>query len=150
MDREELLEELSESLLCEVVCLHIEKVDQIFSMLKDIHYIEDKEHVLLQVKECELLHTEDFDIVNSIIDDGNILIAFEMPFILSVWGEEDQLLRITANAVGKCKVPDIDKHNWNSIELEDMDKEALLANQNLVDIVELGYTYVECDDVRCI
>lgn len=73
-----------------------------------------------------------------------------MPFSLSAWNEEEQLLRITATVTGKCKIPDIGRYDWDSMELEYMEKEELLANQGLVDILELKYAWVECDDVRCV
>lgn len=147
MDREQLVEILSTTLLQEVISANIEKINQLPVMLQDIGYIKDKVNVILQITECEVSDSEPLDIINFTQHGESLLINFEMPFILSAWTGKEQLLRITANATGKCIVPDIAKYDWASIDVENMGKEELLAKNELVDILELNYTDVECDDV---
>ncbi len=147
MDRNKLTELLSTTLLWEVVVLNIEKKDQLSIMLYDIDYIQDKDNVIMKVEECEVLDSEGLDIIDVQIENGDLLIDFEMEFILSVWSGKQQLLRITATAVGKCKVAEIDKYDWWNMKLEDMGKEELLANKELVHILKLNYIEVECDEV---
>lgn len=147
MDREQLVEILSTTLLQEVVSANIEKVNQLPAMLQDIGYIEDKVNVILQITESDVFDSEPLDIINFTQHGESLLITFEMPFILSAWTGKEQLLRITATATGKCIVPDIAKYDWASIDVENMGKEELLAKNELVDILELNYTDVECDDV---
>lgn len=147
MNREQLEEVLSETLLWEVISENVENVNQLPIMLQDINYLENKNSVIAIIDECEVLISDSFDIIKSETHGENILISFEMPFVMSAWSTTKQHLRITATATGKCMIPSIEIYDWDSIDFESMRKEELLENQNLVDILELNYAWVECDDV---
>lgn len=146
MNKEQLIDILSETLLWEVVAANVEQVDQLPNMLQNISYIANKEHIISKITECEVLDS-DFHILRFIKDGESILITFEISFLLSVWNQKKQLLRITAAASGKCRIPDIGNYDWDSVDFESMDRLELLANGELVDILELNYTDVEADDV---
>lgn len=148
VDREQLVGVLSTSLLWEVVCAHVENINQLPIILRNIGYVEDIDNVIAQVTECEVLDSEPLAIVDFKNHEESILINFEMQFVLSAWRGTRQFLRITALAVGKCRIPDIGKYDWKSMDFEDMSKEELLSYEGLVDILELSYSNVECDDVR--
>lgn len=63
MDREQLVEILSTTLLQEVISANI-KINQLPAMLQDIGYIKDKVNVILQITECEVFDSEPLDIIN--------------------------------------------------------------------------------------
>jgi hypothetical protein len=147
MDRGQLVDALSTNLLWEVVCAYVENINQLPIILKDIAYVEDIDNVIAQITKCEVLDSEHLEIKDFWKLEESILISFEMQFVLSVWSRSRQLLRITAVANGKCRIPDIGKYDWKSIDFEDMDKEELLSYEGLVDILELNYPIAECDDV---
>ena len=146
MDREQLINILSESLLWEVVAANVEKVDQIPIMLQNIDYIESIDDVISKITECEVLDS-DFHIFSFAKDEESILISFEITFLLSVWNQDQQLLKITATAIGKCRIPDIENYDWGSVDFEDMNRKELLAKGELVDIFELMYSDIEADDI---
>ncbi len=147
MDRGQLIDTLSTTLLWEVVSANIEKIDQLPIMLRDIGYVEDIDNVIAQITECEVFNSEPLEIISFDKNEESILITFEMQFVLSAWSGRKQLLRITAAATGKCRIPDIGKYDWESIDFEDLDKKELLSYEGLVDILELNYPSSECDDV---
>lgn len=147
MDRSQLVDTLSTTLLWEVVSAHVEKIDQLPIILKDIGYLEDIDNVIAQITTCEVFESEPLEIIDFETNEESILISFEMQFVLSAWNGSRQLLRITASAKGKCRIPDIGKYDWGSVDFEDMGKEELLSHEGLVNILELIYPDAECDDV---
>ncbi|GLC83338.1 hypothetical protein [Lacrimispora brassicae] len=148
MDREELINMLSTTLLWEVISARIEELDQIPMILRNIGHITPDE--IAKINKSEILDSESFDVIRFEKLTEKILITFEMPFILSLWSDKEQIFRVTAIASGKCMIPDIEKYDWKSREFENMDKEGLLLNKELVDLLELNYPNVEYDDVNAI
>lgn len=150
MDRRQLVDTLSTTLLWEVASANIEKINQLPIMLKDIGYVEDIDNIIAKITECEVFDSEPLKIINFDKYEESILITFEMQFVLSAWSGRKQLLRITAAAMGKCRIPDIGRYDWESIDFEDMGKKELLSYEGLVDILELNYPSAECDDVSIV
>lgn len=146
MNREELVEILS-PLLWEVVSLRVEQLDQLPIMLKDIGYLDDKDSMISEVTHCEIFVSDEFNVEGFVVKNNNILVTYEMPFVLSAWSERTQLLRITGTALGVCSVPDIEHYDWSNKDFGEMRKGELLEYQSLVDILECKCDYVECDDV---
>jgi hypothetical protein len=148
MDRGELIENIAESVLWTVVAASVEKDDQLPVILKDIHYLGDKENLLARTTWCEVFDS-DFNMSNHIKDGESLLVSFEMPLILSTWNQEQQLLRITATATGACRIPDIGTYDWENVDFYGMNKQELLGmSKDLVEIVELHYTDVEADEME--
>jgi hypothetical protein len=147
MNRRQLVDTLSTTLLWEVVCANIEKVNQLPIILKDIGYVEDIDNVIKEITQCEVFDSEPLEVINFDKHEESILITFEMSFTLSTWIGQQQLLRITAVVMGKCRIPDIREYEWESIDFESMGKKELLSYEGLVHILELNYSSAECDDV---
>jgi hypothetical protein len=103
-------------------------------------YIEQ----FLKIKRCEVFES-DFETIGFVIDGKTISVTFKRSFLLSAWIHKQQLLRITADATGKCKIADIGNFDWESLDFESMNKNELLENGKLVDIYELNYSYIEAD-----
>lgn len=147
MNREQLLENLSETLLWEVISAKVEEVNQLPVMLKDIGYIDGKDEMIPTITRCEILDSEPFGVTDFSVDGDRICIHFEMPFVLTAWKNKDEIWRITSAAAGTCSVPDIETLNWEEIKFEDMNRIELLERKNLVEISELNYVETECEDV---
>ena len=149
-EKKQLLDRLSQTLLCESICEDIEKIDQLPIMLKQIDYVEDKSDVIKSAVECEIFHADSLRIICSQEDRNQIYIFFEMPFILSVWSEESSLLRIQAIAKGRCSIPNIEQYHWENIDFDFMNKKEILQYKKLVNMIKLYYSDIECDDMRII
>ena len=64
-----------------------------------------------------------------------------MSFLLSAWHDKKSLLRITAAVSGKCSVPDVNVFDWENRDAEEA---------GIVNVLELNYVDVECDDMRVV
>lgn len=147
MTRDELVETFATSLLWEVVSSHVEQLNELPKMIGDIGYLKDVDGIISETTGCEIFDSESFDIIKFSAEDGKIIVNFEMPFIMSTWNNEKQLLRITSTATGTCAIPDINKFNWKNYDFDEMRKDELLAMQHIVEVLELEYCDSECDDV---
>lgn len=139
MDRNALLDRLSDDLLLEAITAEVEKVEQIPSMLQHIGYLDDKDKVISQINQCEIFESEPLEVIGFTVKEDKMIIDFEISFILSAWHNQNPLLRITAALSGKCAIPDVAVFDWESADLEDT---------TLVEIVILNYLESECDDLR--
>lgn len=148
MDRNKILEILSNTLLWEVISAKLEEINQVSVMLKDIGYLDDKENTIDQINQCEIFDSEPLKMMEVSVQEGKVLINFETSFILSAWHNNEPLLRITAFTAGKCSIPDVEVFDWEKIEVEKMSKNELLENKMLIEMIELNYIGVECDDLR--
>lgn len=142
---EQLVKKLATTLLWDVISLKVEQKNQIPIMLKEVYYLEEKDNLMTQIKKCEVIDSDPLEIIDFIIDGEKILVEFEMQFILSVWSEKKQLLRITAISIGKCTLPGNTLCNWENIDIESLGKDGWIENQNLVKVLEINYTDVECE-----
>lgn len=147
MDREELVDVLAESLIWDVVGNYIEESKPLPIMLQDIYYLKDKEDFIRRTSFCEITVADEFNVMGFSVEKDKILIEFEYPFVMTVFSEQDALLRITACAEGSCKIPDINVFDWLKLDFDDMDREELLSYKDLVENIELHYVQVECDDI---
>lgn len=147
MEIKEVIEILSTTLIWEVISEKVENLNQLPIMLGDSRYIENKDTTISQITRCEVLDSESLEIIGFTNYDESIFVVFEMPFVLSAWNESKQLLRITATVTGKYSVPDSKKYDWDNIDFENMGKKELLEYKELVDILEINYQFVECDDI---
>ncbi|MCM1468163.1 MAG: hypothetical protein NC086_08445 [Alistipes sp.] len=146
MNRQELLNKLSGTLLLEVISAKVEEVGELPAMLKEIGYIDNKDGIMSEITRCEILDLEPLTITKCLADEGRISISFSLPFILTAWKDKEEIWRITSTAAGSCLVPDIGTINWEEVPFDDMDRIALLSESELVELSELRYTGTECDD----
>ena len=142
MNREQLVEELAE-IIPDFIDGYVENINQLPEMLKDIGYVDAIEARIAQITECEIFDSEPLEIKKFHVENGKIVMSFEWDFLLSAWSKGEPQFRITATAIGKCAVPDMDQYDWERQEIEKIDT----REQNIVDLLELEYSFVECDDV---
>lgn len=145
MNRNELVDILSSTLLWEVISAIIEQTNQLSFMLEKVSYIDDKEFVISRIQWCEVFDAEPMEIISCEVQGGKIILDFEMPFLLSAWEKQTQVLRITALAKGKCCIPDVGVFAWEDLEWENMNKKGLLDKAELVELLEINYLNVECE-----
>jgi hypothetical protein len=145
MNRQDLVNVLSDSLVWQVVSEYVEQINQVPIMLKDIRYYDISN--LPEVTMCEVFVCDSFDVLAFEVENGKIIMDFEMPMVYSVWSHDEQQLRITTIVRGKCAILDLDNYDWERFDFSKMNRLELLRHQDLVEIIELGYHETECDDV---
>lgn len=124
---ENLTDEYIEDLVWNFVSEYLEKIENLPVLLEDIHYINDLESLINQIDFLEDFDSE-IEINNINKSDNSIVVSFDIVAIVSAWCEQSQLLRITVNAIGTC----------------------LIKSSKNVEIIEIQYNNVECDDIRAI
>ncbi len=150
MSAQELIESISETFLWEVVSAYIEQPRFLPDMLSDIGYLDDKDGMIQRVDGMEILDSEPLEILDNNAANGKITFGFEMPFVLAAKSGKEQLLRITATAAGKCSIPDESSFDWNAFDWDDMNRQELLSHKDLAEFSELGFNFVECDDLSVV
>lgn len=147
MERKNLVEILSSTLLWETISANVEKLNQLPIMMKNIGYLGNEESIISRVTRCEILDSEFYNVLNFYVDGDKIRVEFDMPYILSAWADKEQLLRVSSVATGTCFIPDMCTYSWDICKFSKMNKNELLQYQSLVEIEELKYIETECDDV---
>lgn len=106
---------------------HLEKTENLPMMLSEIHYVDDLESL---IKCIDFLEDFDSEIEIQTITQANnhSTVTFTIDSILSAWCKKSQLLRITVTAKGTCR---------------------LKSSEN-VELVDIQYENVECDDIRAV
>lgn len=148
MNAQNLLERISETLLWEVVSSCVEQCEQLPVMLNDIDYLEDKSGIIAKAVRCEITESDSFDTFDCTDYVDSLYVSFEMPFVLSVRSAESKpLVKVTATATGQCFMHDCQSPFWQNTDFDDMNKQELLSYKHLVNVTELRYSNVECDDL---
>jgi len=86
---------------------------------------------------CEVFLTDEFKVESFIVDNNNILVTYEMDFVLSAWSEKTQILRIIGNVLGVCSIPDMEHYDWSSKNFGEMIRNEIVESESIVTIVEL-------------
>lgn len=124
---EQLTKEAIEELVWNLASKHLEKKENLPTMLREIHYVDDLEALINNIDFLEDFNSE-IEIQTIIQSNNHSIVTFTIDSILSVWCEKSQLLRITVTAKGTC---------------------SLKSSEN-IDIIDIQYENVECDDMRAI
>lgn len=137
-DIEELVLSLSETLLWESISAYIEDISQakiiMEGMSKSEGYQSNKE-----VIDCSIIDSEGFSVEDIEVKEENILISFEIPFILSV----NMKMKIEAVAVGTCHIPNASNFNYNQYDFSSMNKRELLKYKDIVRDIKINYENIE-------
>lgn len=141
----QMIKTIAETLLWETVSADVENTTHLPAMLDGLGYVNHE--LIAQISRCEMLETSSFDVIDVELADDKMYISFEMPFTLTAWNDTAPILRIMAVAEGTCSVPDLDAYHWNSHNFYAMDKPEILSHRDLVEIEELYYSEVECNEL---
>lgn len=150
MSAQELLESISETFLWEVVSAYIEQPRFLPEMLADIGYLDNKDELIQKVNGMEIMDSEPLEILYNVTENGRISFGFEMPFVLIAKSGQEQLLRITAIAAGKCSIPDENAFDWSAFDWDDMNRPQLLEHKDLAEFQLLNFEDAECDDLTVV
>lgn len=96
---EQLTKEAIEELVWNLASKHLEKKENLPTMLREIHYVDDLEALINNIDFLEDFNSE-IEIQTIIQSNNHSIVTFTIDSILSVWCEKSQLLRITVTAKG--------------------------------------------------
>ena len=147
MRTQDLLDKLSETFLWETVSAYIEQSRFLPDMLRNVGYIENKDKVIQKVDNMEVQDSKPLEIFDINAKNGKISFGFEMPFVLIAKSGKEQLLRITATAVGQCSIPDENAFDWSAFDWDNMSKPEILSHKDLAEFSGVRFEQVECDDL---
>lgn len=135
---EELVENLSETLLWECISDYVENLSQAETIMGIISKSEANQGKV-EVVDCSIIDSDEFSVENIKVVGEDILISFEMSFVLLVNME----IRIEAVAVGTCRIPDVSSFNYNQYDFDSMNKAELLKYKDIVSNIKISYEDVE-------
>lgn len=134
MNIEDLVEELSTTLLWENVSNYIESVEEVNKMLDNIELEEEE-----LAQSVAIQDSEDFVITGFDSDDAHITVEFEMPFIMCV----NNKFNIESTAVGKISIPSINQYSYENYDFSEMDKKELLSFGSIIELNKIHYVDTE-------
>lgn len=137
------IEDFVENILWDMVSDYVEQVEELKPMIGNIAYIDI--NIVEQVDWCEVFDAEELCVVNVEEVNEHLQINFEMPFLLSCWRGEKQLLRVTACVNGICEIPNDDKFDYSAIS--QMERTELMEKNNIMKLYNIKYSDVEVDQI---
>lgn len=143
MNIQELLENSFESVeefILNCVGDRIENVSEIHKMLCDINYLDNKNNLISQTTECEILDISEYHISKYDVNCGFIRIKFNMTFIMQTFINSEFIWRI--QSVAKAE---IDIENNLSTDFRNFNSDNYKEYIDLIKINNIKYYDTECD-----
>lgn len=132
----------------ENISASIEKTENLPALLSDIGYLDRKDEVIKKADKAQISESEPPDFSNIGVEGGRLTLSFIMPFLMIVKSGNEELVRITATAVGSISIPDESAFDWEAYDWEDMTRPELLSHGELISFSRLAFTDAECDDLN--
>ena len=146
---EELLEVIGEAFLWDVISDHVEHdLTHIKEALYKIGYIDQE--MVEQIAWAEIQESDEFNVIAFHEYNGMLRVSFEMPALINTQNSSgDWLFRITTFCTGTVEIPDVDSFDWNSLDLDDMDRPTILSHKDLAKNINVVYEEqdTEADDL---
>ena len=146
---EELLEVIGEAFLWDVISDHVEHdLTHIKEALHKIGYIDQE--MVEQIAWAEIQESDEFNVIAFHEYNGMLRVSFEMPALINTQNSSgDWLFRITTFCTGTVEIPDVDSFDWNSLDLDDMDRPTILSHKDLAKNISVVYEEqdTEADDL---
>ena len=146
---EELLEVIGEAFLWDVISDHVEHdLTHIKEALHKIGYIDQQ--MVEQIAWAEIQESDEFNVIAFHEYNGMLRVSFEMPALINTQNSSgDWLFRITTFCTGTVEIPDVDSFDWNSLDLDDMDRPTILSHKDLAKNISVVYEEqdTEADDL---
>lgn len=133
MNMNALTEVLAETVLWENVSQYVESTEQVNILLQKVDLSS------IDIERAEILESEDFIITSTKLLDGKILIAFEMPFVISV----NKTYSIGAVACGNLEIPDHENFAYDEHNFSSMNRAELLSFGSIISIIDIDYEDAE-------
>ncbi len=121
MDLEQLLNDTLEEFFLQYVGDKIEEVSELPKMLKDIHYLNDKQELIAKTTRCEILGIDSSFVDNYSVSGNEIHIEYEMEFILQTFLNSEFIWRVQGCAQAKFTIPGLDSVDWLVFDAQDND-----------------------------
>ena len=149
MDLEQLLNDTLEEFFWQYVGDKIEEVSELPEMLKDIHYLMDKQELIAKTTRCEILDSDNCFVDSYSVSGNKIHIEYEIEFILQTFLDSEFIWRVQGCARAKFSIPGPDLVDWSVFDAEDHDFfEDYDKYKEFVQFDKITYTDVECDTIR--
>lgn len=132
--------ELAEDFLLNYMGDKIEEVSELPKMINNIGYIDNKEELLLQTTECEILDIGEYRIKKYDICGEEINVQFDMSFIIQSFVNTKFIWRIQGTVDS-----DIMIKNDMSYCFENFDPDNYKEYSDLISVKKLKYYDMECD-----
>ena len=146
---EELLEVIGEAFLWDVISDHVEHdLTHIKEALHKIGYIDQE--MVEQIAWAEIQESDEFNVIAFHEYNGMLRVSFEMPALINTKNSSgDWLFRITTFCTGTVEIPDVGSFDWNSLDLDDMDRPTILSHKDLAKNISVVYEEqdTEADDL---
>ncbi len=144
---EALIEMIGESFLWDIIGEYISTdVKHIREELSRIGYIELDD--VEKITSAAVQESDAFVITKFSAKDGVLTVEFEMPAIIIAESDKENVcFRITTTCTGTIEIPDIDAYDWNSMELQNMNRLDILSYSDLAKIITVFYEDTEADDL---
>lgn len=142
------IDDLSETLLWDSVVQRIEEIQEVRKMVSDIDYIEELDKLLTLITDSEILMSDGIFVDSNQSLGNDVILDFNMPFVLIASIKGEQILRITANVVGNCTLLNVKDSFWFKTKWTSLSKSEIVSFGNHIKFNKLSYSDCECDDLR--
>lgn len=102
---EDLVEETLEEFLLECVGNKVEEVSQLPAMLDGIEYLMDKDQLIAETDDCEMLEVGDSDVLHCYEEDGKLHIIYTLDYILQTFVDSEFIWRIQGTIKAELSMP---------------------------------------------
>lgn len=135
-------------LLWELVSDKVSEIKEVSQMLKDIGYLDELEKIIASIDHSEVLEADHFKVIQRNSIDSSIQIIFEMNYILNTFEKNEPILRLTGSVMGECNISSLKVSELNLLNFSKMTRHELLNCRSFVELKNLSYSGIECDDLR--
>lgn len=133
------------NIVSDYVCKDIEGIKD--ALIKNVGYVDRED--INKLSSVEIQESDEF-IVNEYVNAaGTLTLKYEMPVIIIAESENKEVcLRITTSCEGVIEIPNVDMHDWSSLNFEEMRLPEILEYSYMTNVVSVSYEYIEVDDLN--
>lgn len=133
------------NIVSDYVCKDIKGIKN--ALIKNVGYVDRED--INKLSSVEIQESDEF-IVNEYVNvAGTLTLKYEMPVIIIAESENKEVcLRITTSCEGVIEIPNVDMHDWSSLNFEKMRLPEILEYSYMTNVVSISYEYIEVDDLN--
>lgn len=132
--------EEAEEFLLNCFCDMLENSEKLPEMLSDIAYLDNKEELLSEITECEILDVDECSLEDYSVDGDTVHVQFSMVYILQAFKNSEYIWRVQGTALIEA---DIESDTEESAE--EFDPEDYEDYMDAVHVRSMKFEDVECD-----
>lgn len=118
----------------------LEDPEKLPEMLADIAYLDNKEELLSEITECEILDVDEYSLEDYSVDGDTVHVQFSMVYILQAFKDSEYIWRVQGTALIEA---DIESDTEESDE--EFDPEDYEDYMDAVHVRSMKFEDVECD-----